>query len=190
MSTIFVIEAAAAVGVTPAQFLLRDAVSLIGRSDDCDIIIDAPSVSRRHAELQVTGCSVVITDLGSTNGTYVDERRVEKALAGTGQRLRFGKVPFVLWERSLRYDGLNVEEETEDCNSDEVASAIAARVQSLSQGQRRVYDLLVRGISDKQIGRRLDLSPHTVHTHIRAIFKILEVHSRLELMACLARREG
>jgi DNA-binding CsgD family transcriptional regulator len=185
MSTIFVIEGAAA-AVTSARFVLRDPVSVVGRSDDCDIIIEAPSVSRRHAEIAVNGTAVVITDLGSRNGTFVDDQSVQKAVARDGQRLRFGKVSFLLSEQELRYDGPNGNEETDDCYSNEQASIIKARALLLSQSQLRVYDFLVRGISDKQIALQLDLSPHTVHTHVRAIFKTLQVHSRCELLACLA----
>ena len=185
MSTIFVIEGAA-VAVTPARFILRDAVSVVGRSDDCDIIIEAPSVSRRHAEIAVCGSAVIVSDLGSRNGTFVDEQSVQKAVARDGQRLRFGKVSFLLSEQVLRHDGPHADEETDDCYSDEHANIIKARALMLPQSQRRVYDLLISGISDKQIALQLNLSPHTVHTHIRAIFKTLQVHSRCELLACLA----
>jgi pSer/pThr/pTyr-binding forkhead associated (FHA) protein len=172
--------------VAPPRFILRDIVSLLGRSDDCDIIIEAPSVSRRHARLAVHGSAVIVTDLGSTNGTFVDDQPVQRATALSGQRLRFGKVSFLLSEQTLRCEGPDDEEETEDCNSDEPASVIKSRALLLPQSQRRVYDLLVSGISNKQIALELDLSPHTVHTHVRAIFKALHVHSRSELLACLA----
>jgi DNA-binding CsgD family transcriptional regulator len=185
MSTIFVIEGAA-MADTPPRFILRDAVSLLGRSDDCDIVIEAPSVSRRHAQLAVRGSAVIVTDMGSTNGTFVDDQPVQRATALSGQRLRFGKVSFLLSEQMLRCDGPHDEEKTEDCNSDEPASIIRCRAMALPQSQRRVYDLLLSGISNKQIAQQLDLSPHTVHTHVRAIFKALCVHSRSELLACLA----
>jgi DNA-binding CsgD family transcriptional regulator len=185
MATIFVIEGAA-LAVAPPRFFLRDAVSLLGRSDDCDIIIEAPSVSRRHARLAVRESTVIVTDLGSTNGTFVDDQPVHRAEAQSGQRLRFGNVAFLLSEQMLRRDGLPEDEETEDCNSTEPASVIKSRALLLPQSQRRVYDLLLSGISNKQIAMQLDLSPHTVHTHVRAIFKALCVHSRSELLACLA----
>ena len=185
MSTIFVIEGAAT-AVTPARFVLRDPVSVVGRSDECDIVIDAPSVSRRHAEIAVKQSTVIVTDLGSLNGTFLDDQPVRRAVARDGQRLRFGKVPFLLSEQELRYEAPHSDEETDDCFSDEHANVIKARALLLPQSQRRVYDLLISGISDKQIAVQLDLSPHTVHTHVRAIFKTLQVHSRCELLACLA----
>ena len=63
---------------------------LIGRSRDCDITVDDPNVSRRHAELRNEDGSWVITDLGSTNGVKVNGRRVEQARLEPGDDLVFG----------------------------------------------------------------------------------------------------
>ncbi len=46
----------------------------VGRSRQCDIVVDDPNVSRRHAELRPRGGSWVLTDLGSTNGSRVNGR--------------------------------------------------------------------------------------------------------------------
>jgi FhaA, N-terminal domain/FHA domain len=48
----------------------------LGRSRDCEIVIDDPNVSRQHAELRPRGGAWVISDLGSTNGTRVNGRTV------------------------------------------------------------------------------------------------------------------
>ena len=50
---------------------------LIGRSRDCDVTLDDPNVSRRHAELRNEDGRWIVTDLGSTNGIKVNGRRVE-----------------------------------------------------------------------------------------------------------------
>jgi hypothetical protein len=51
-------------------------VTVVGRGDEADVVLDDPGISRRHAEIRVTtdGPHLVatLTDLGSTNGTYVD----------------------------------------------------------------------------------------------------------------------
>ena len=49
----------------------------IGRDATCDIVLDDPSVSRRHATISA---NAVITDLGSTNGTWIDEQPVSDAI--------------------------------------------------------------------------------------------------------------
>ena len=52
---------------------------IIGRDANCQIAYPEDTlVSRRHAELDVVGSSVYITDLGSTNGTYVNKEPVQK----------------------------------------------------------------------------------------------------------------
>jgi Protein of unknown function (DUF3662)/FHA domain len=49
----------------------------MGRSRQCDLMLDDPNVSRTHAEVRARGGSWVLTDLGSTNGTRLNGRRVE-----------------------------------------------------------------------------------------------------------------
>jgi ABC transport system ATP-binding/permease protein len=46
----------------------------IGRAAECDLVLDSPLVSRHHARLERSGPTHVLTDLGSTNGTYVNSR--------------------------------------------------------------------------------------------------------------------
>src|SRR5207245_6673140 len=49
----------------------------IGRSRQCDVVLDDPNVSRKHAEVRPRGGSWVVSDLGSTNGASVNGRRIE-----------------------------------------------------------------------------------------------------------------
>lgn len=49
----------------------------LGRSRQCDVVVDDPNVSRSHAELRPRGGSWVLTDLGSTNGSSVNGRRID-----------------------------------------------------------------------------------------------------------------
>ena len=51
----------------------------MGRSRDCDVVVEDPNVSRRHAEIRPSGGSWIVRDLGSTNGIKVNGRRVEGA---------------------------------------------------------------------------------------------------------------
>ena len=50
--------------------------AVIGRSRECDIVLDDPNVSRRHAEVRPSGGSWVVVDLGSTNGVSVNGQRI------------------------------------------------------------------------------------------------------------------
>ena len=57
----------------------------MGRASDCNVVLADPTVSKRHAELRRQGTDVVLVDLGSTNGTWLNGRRIFAA-----QRLKKG----------------------------------------------------------------------------------------------------
>jgi len=67
---------------------------VVGRGSDCDVRIDDPGVSRRHAEFRVlgegVGADVVVVDLNSTNGTVVDGNRVAQAPVQEGSTVTVG----------------------------------------------------------------------------------------------------
>ena len=62
----------------------------IGRGSTADLKIDDPGISRNHAEVRVSGASVSVHDLGSTNGITVDGRRVTDAPLANGSQFRLG----------------------------------------------------------------------------------------------------
>jgi hypothetical protein len=64
---------------------------LIGRSKDCDVRVDDPNVSRRHAELRQEGSSYWIVDLDSTNGIEVNGRRLKRSKLEDGDRILLGE---------------------------------------------------------------------------------------------------
>jgi pSer/pThr/pTyr-binding forkhead associated (FHA) protein len=70
----------------------------IGRADYNDVVLSDPSVSTTHAKLQRRDGVWILADVGSTNGTFVDNERVDGEVAlSAGNTLRFGEVS-VLWE--------------------------------------------------------------------------------------------
>ncbi|HEX7034946.1 MAG TPA: FHA domain-containing protein [Pseudomonadales bacterium] len=68
---------------------------LIGRQDDCDVVIRDRTVSARHAELMVRAEGVTITNLMATNGTRVNGQEVQTARLHDGDVLRLGRVSLV-----------------------------------------------------------------------------------------------
>lgn len=68
----------------------------IGRSPRCRFVIDADTVSREHAELRRTVDGWEISDLGSTNGTWVNGWRVERAALRPGDQVALGDVRVVV----------------------------------------------------------------------------------------------
>jgi len=74
-----------------AVFELRPGEHVLGRSEEAQVRLDAPGVSRRHARIVVTSDEATIEDLASKNGTYVGERRLEGPSAlHDGDRVRLG----------------------------------------------------------------------------------------------------
>ena len=67
---------------------------VIGRGSEADLRINDPGISRRHAEIRVSGrgaaLDVEIVDLGSTNGIIVNGQRVRQASLGLGSRIEIG----------------------------------------------------------------------------------------------------
>jgi hypothetical protein len=64
----------------------------VGRSDTNALILADPTVSRQHVILRLMGDQVELVDLGSTGGTFVNDRRVERATLQTGDRIVLGDV--------------------------------------------------------------------------------------------------
>ncbi len=69
---------------------------ILGRSDEADIQIDNNSVSRKHAEILVLKNQVVVVDLSSSNGTFVNGERITMREVAPGEMVRFGKVQCLL----------------------------------------------------------------------------------------------
>jgi DNA-binding NarL/FixJ family response regulator len=153
----------------------------VGRSSDCDVVVKHDSVSRRHAEILVVESRLVIRDLNSKNGTFVDNEKIHESLILTGQQVRFGHVSFLLSSTSLDANEDNSEMETALCSIAEMILGPDAK--KLSLKQRAIVQLLLEGLSEKKIALRLYVSRFTVHNHIQAVYRILNVHSRSELLA-------
>ena len=80
-----------------ATFRLRPgAVKTVGRAPRADFIVDAALVSRLHCRLTASDDNVEVVDLKSTNGTYVNGKRVTKAHLASGDTLRVGRVQLTL----------------------------------------------------------------------------------------------
>jgi eukaryotic-like serine/threonine-protein kinase len=66
---------------------------MVGRDRSCSIVIAHPAVSRRHAKITRAGSDFTVEDLQSANGTYVNNRKIEKSGLKPGDVLRFGADP-------------------------------------------------------------------------------------------------
>lgn len=70
----------------------------IGRVAGCDLVIDDGKASRRHARLVVAGGVVEIEDLGSSNGTLLNDKPVQKRMLHDGDEVKIGKTVLVFHE--------------------------------------------------------------------------------------------
>ncbi|NTU78605.1 MAG: FHA domain-containing protein [Chloroflexales bacterium] len=62
--------------VTPHDLLLTASACILGRSSECDVVVREGRVSRRHAQIERRGDHYILSDLGSSNGTYVNGQRL------------------------------------------------------------------------------------------------------------------
>jgi pSer/pThr/pTyr-binding forkhead associated (FHA) protein len=162
------------------DFLLKQGVWIIGRSAESDLVVDHPTVSRRHARVAVTNTRARVSDLGSTNGSYLDGKRIRKSVViADGHELRFGGAVFLVVTRSPPE---RLESESEISTAPCDAEPAEANVTKLSSAQHRVLVQLLKGVSEKEIAATLNLSAHTVHSHVKAIHVSFGTHSRSELM--------
>ena len=67
---------------------------IIGRSSKCEICVDQESISRNHSKIVNTGKSILIRDLGSSNGTYVNDQPIEEHVLRDGDLVKVGRTIF------------------------------------------------------------------------------------------------
>jgi pSer/pThr/pTyr-binding forkhead associated (FHA) protein len=70
--------------------------TVLGRAESCDLRVPLLSVSRRHCELALEGDNVKVRDLGSSNGTYVNNQRITEQELAAGDRLVIGPIVFTV----------------------------------------------------------------------------------------------
>src|SRR5258708_21890661 len=74
------------------EFELKPGTNYLGRGFANDFKIEDPSVSGSHAEIVLNGAAVLVKDLGSTNGTFINRSQVTEATLQPGHLLRLGGV--------------------------------------------------------------------------------------------------
>lgn len=81
------------------RYPLLSAITVLGRDNTADVILDDPGISRRHTEIRVTsdGPHLVasIRDLGSTNGTFLNGERITSRHLTDGDRVNVGRTTLV-----------------------------------------------------------------------------------------------
>src|SRR5215211_1050934 len=130
---------------------LTFAMLTIGRAPDNDLSLQHPSISRHHVELSLTREGLILTDLGSFNGTFIDGERIlahQPTRVERGQTLRVG--PFILVARRSATD---FDELEPDAHHNGEVAARASRAPAVDVGE------IERALARRAAARRPSLAP-------------------------------
>jgi DNA-binding NarL/FixJ family response regulator len=112
---------------------------------------------------------------------YVLKNTVDKELSRAVEQLRAGGSPInpgIAFQLLSEFRSAEAVEREAPTSMDDALSALSNK---LSQRETEVLKLVARGYADKEVAARLGISPSTVDTHVRAIFRKFSVHSRSQL---------
>jgi DNA-binding CsgD family transcriptional regulator len=142
-----------------AVFELDEGEWIVGKGDDARIRLTDSGVSRRHAKIVISSDGmVVILDLQSTNGTFVNDNRVEMTALREGHRI-----------------GIGPDAELEFTRQDDPPAAPRPR------RELQIARLVAQGLTNPQIAERLGVKPRTVSSHLDNIYARLKISSRAAL---------
>jgi pSer/pThr/pTyr-binding forkhead associated (FHA) protein len=141
----------------------------LGRDPTNDLtLLGDPKISRAHAELRDRDGQWMLVDLGSSNGTKVNDRRIDQHPLRDGDRIQLGRTTIVFSTE-------------EDPNPTETDVRALAKTPELSGRERQILALVARGLTDREIGEALFISSSTVRSHLDRIGKKTGLRRRAEL---------
>jgi DNA-binding CsgD family transcriptional regulator len=159
----------------------------VGREDDCDLVLKDGLVSRYHLQVVVTDEGLVLEDLKSRNGVFLNQRRiVEPTLLAHGDTISVGRETLEVMDvrvvpRRKRATMPAPYEESDVAGPEPVTTTTQLDV--LSDREREVFELIVLGHTQREIATKLFLSVKTVETHRAHIAEKLKCKTRAELVA-------
>lgn len=153
---------------------------IIGRQKKCNLAISSPAVSRQHAVIFLDGENLMLHDLKSTNGTFVNSQKViENVLLRDDDIIAFADQEFRVFS-SEPQGGEFVQ------TTDHIAAPLKQRSfaekYKLSKREEEILFELLQGKSTKDIAKKLFISEGTAKNHILNIFAKTDVHSRYKLL--------
>lgn len=89
------------IDVDGKRHTLTKPITVLGRSSSCDIVLDDSGVSRKHLELRVTKSGTIASDLGSTNGIFIEGNKTAAATLVDGNVITVGHTRITFWEPRL-----------------------------------------------------------------------------------------
>lgn len=153
---------------------------ILGRRSTSDLVLDDPHVSRAHAAVRRTAGAVLIEDLKSTGGTWVNDEQVQGSAAlKHGDIVKFGSVETRFEDRSASMAG---DEDTEVVELEPVEDKPI-----LSPRQGEVLEYLKDGLTNPEIAERLGVTERTVKAHCQEVFDRLGARNRTAAVAAAMR---
>ncbi len=116
----------------PPILQLKEGVCTVGSSPSCDLVIAEQTVSRKHATLEICPGGVIVTDLGSRNGTFHLGNRIEKMTLALGSSIQLGGATLTFAADTDALNGLVLAEES------------FRGMYGISFAMRRVFAMLAR----------------------------------------------
>ena len=83
-------------GVPLTFRLLPNSIKTLGRAARADFVVDRALISRLHCRFTLDDAGLGIEDLGSTNGTWVNGRKIDRAPLADGDTVKIGRVEFAV----------------------------------------------------------------------------------------------
>lgn len=129
-------------GMTGRSHELKVDKTTIGRVEDNTFQIEEPSVSSHHCEVLLRGNDVIVRDLASTNGSFIDGEKITEAVLKPGQKLRLGQV-----EIRLEVDAPATSSKKPVDSTMVVPRGVS--LNELEQGSRGGFDTVGKGFTKK-----------------------------------------
>ncbi|MDC7238957.1 MAG: FHA domain-containing protein [Spirochaetales bacterium] len=167
-------------GNNPLIIPLDKPETLIGRSKECSLILQAPSVSRKHAVIRLFGDDVYLKDLGSRNGCYINGVKIEEEeILRSSDIIRIGAMEFTFETGEPEEEEDDSEKTLIDVKKQQESDFV--KQYALSAREEEVFYLLLKGLKVKEISAKLFISQGTAKNHVLSIYSKTDCHSRIEL---------
>ena len=151
-------------------------VATIGRREDNSYVIPDPRVSRVHAEIRKEASAVIITDLGSSAGTRINDEDLEgPRVIRHGDRISFGPVTATFEDPAA---ASQAEDATMVFDTPKVETG-----PHLSPRQQQVLELMADGMTNSEIGEQLGVTERTVKAYAQELYDKLGVRNRAGAVA-------
>ena len=140
----------------------------LGRDESCDVVVDDPEASRVHARLDLIEGQWRITDLGSSNGTFLNQERVAMAPLRSGDDIRIGQATMTFRTST-------------DPKATLPSKSRTPEGFELTTREREVLSLVADGHTDRKIAELLTINVSTVQSHLDRIRDKTGCRRRAEL---------